>query len=64
MYEVVGNEIKDYFCFHNLMAISFWRDHTHFGLNSNWRNLTVQQKKLIMLFDELKNKEVNRAGNR
>jgi len=63
MYEVNGDEIKSYFQFHNLMAISFWRDHTHFGLNGNWRNLTVQQKKLIMLFDELKDKEVNRGHN-
>jgi hypothetical protein len=63
MYEVKGNEIQDYFSFHNLMAIAFWRDHTHFGLKSDWRKLTVQQKKLIMLYDELKDKEVNRGSH-
>jgi len=63
MYEVKGGDIADFFTFEYLMAIRFWKEKEHFGLSCDWRKLTVQQKKLIMLFDELKNKEVNRGRN-
>jgi hypothetical protein len=61
MYEVKGQDISSYFAFEYLMAINFWKEKEHFGLVCDWRKFTVQQKKLIMLFDELKDKEVNRG---
>ena len=49
----MGDEIKEYNRTDYWLAIRFWKDYKKFGLKKDWRELTPQQKNLIILFDDL-----------